>query len=278
MAVIYLEFTYTVSPKEPGTDILIAQLGDVGFESFVETETGVQAYIPKDDWNKEMLDSVQILNSNICSITYSKNEILPKNWNAEWEQAFTPIEIGNTCVVRAPFHNKRNVPYELVIEPKMSFGTGHHETTHMLLEYILETDWEGQTVLDMGCGTAVLAILAEKRGAIKLDAIDIDPWCVENAQENADRNTCSNITVALGGADILAQEPTYDTIIANINRNILLQDMAAYKQCLKPGGKLYISGFYLDDLPILQDCCNKLGLSFVDNKQRANWIAAKFVN
>ena len=271
-----MEFNFIVTPVEPGRDILIAQLGAVGFESFVETEAGVQAYIPKEDWQEGLLEAVSIVNADGFTVGYTQEEILPKNWNAEWEQAFTPIEVGETCVVRAPFHAARNVPYELVIEPKMSFGTGHHETTHMLLTYLLETDYSGQTVLDMGCGTAVLAVLAEKRGASRLDAIDIDPWCVENAQENAERNGCTHISVALGDAKALPDEPTYDTIIANINRNILLDDMASYQRCLKPGGTLYISGFYRDDLPMLQAHCNKMGLTFVDNKQQANWIAAKF--
>ncbi|PVW16404.1 50S ribosomal protein L11 methyltransferase [Marixanthomonas spongiae] len=274
----YLEFAFTVTPVQPGTDILIAQLGEAGFESFVETETGVLAYIQKGEWQEPILDAVGILSSDLFAIDYTKKEIAQTNWNAEWENNFTPIAVGDTCVVRAPFHKAHGVPYEIVIEPKMSFGTGHHETTFMMLQFILENDWDGKTVLDMGCGTAVLAILAEKRGAAQLDAIDIDTWCVENSQENVERNGCSHISVALGDAGNLPAQPTYDTIIANINRNILLDDMATYHRCLKPKGELYLSGFYKEDLPLIQDCCTKLGLTFVENKERHRWIAAKFVN
>ncbi|RFN59935.1 50S ribosomal protein L11 methyltransferase [Marixanthomonas ophiurae] len=278
MAEIYIEYNFTVTPVQPGTDILIAELGYVGFESFVETETGVLAYIQKEECHENILDEVQILSSEAFTIEYNKKDIAQTNWNAEWEQNFKPIEVNDTCVVRAPFHEKRGVPYEIIIEPKMSFGTGHHETTFMMLQHILENDWKNKTVLDMGCGTAVLAILAEKRGATQLDAIDIDTWCVENSQENVDRNDCSHITVTLGDATVLPSEPTYDTIIANINRNILLADMAAYHCCLKPNGELYLSGFYKEDLTLIQKSCNKLGLTFVENKERTNWIAAKFVN
>ncbi|WP_339700400.1 50S ribosomal protein L11 methyltransferase [uncultured Marixanthomonas sp.] len=278
MSEIYIEYTFTVTPVQPGTDILIAELGYTGFESFVETETGVLAYIQKEEWHENILDEVQILSSEAFTIEYNKKDIAQTNWNAEWEQNFKPIEVNDTCVVRAPFHEKRGLPYEIIIEPKMSFGTGHHETTFMMLQHILENDWKNKTVLDMGCGTAVLAILAEKRGATQLDAIDIDTWCVENSQENVERNDCSHISVALGDATVLRTEPTYDTIIANINRNILLADMDVYHRCLKPNGELYLSGFYKEDLPLIQECCNKLGLTFVENKERTNWIAAKFVN
>jgi len=160
----------------------------------------------------------------------------------------------------------------------MSFGTGHHETTFMMLQFILENTYEGKTVLDMGCGTAVLAILAEMRGASKLDAIDIDDWCVENSEENVLRNHCKYISVKLGDASVLPTSETYDTVIANINRNILLNDMEIYSKGLKKGGELYLSGFYKEDLPIIIEYCNKLGLQFVENKEKNNWIAAKFVN
>ena len=200
------------------------------------------------------------------------------NWNEEWEKNFEPIVIADACAVRAPFHKPFNVQYEIVIEPKMSFGTGHHETTFMMLQFILENTFEGKTVLDMGCGTAVLAILAEMRGASKVDAIDIDDWCVENSEENVLRNHCKYISVKLGDASVLPTSETYDTIIANINRNILLNDMEIYSKGLKMGGELYLSGFYKEDLPIIIECCNKLGLQFVENKEKNNWIAAKFVN
>ena len=271
----YLEYTFTVNPLQPGVEILIAELGYAGFESFVETENGVTAYIQKEEWKESMLEDIQILASEEFTISFESSEIEQVNWNAEWEKNFDPIEVDGKCVVRAPFHSETKVPYEIVIEPKMSFGTGHHETTYMMLQHILENDFKGKTVLDMGCGTAVLAILAEMRGAATLDAIDIDEWCVENSEENIQRNDCKNITVRLGDASLLAGK-SYEVIIANINRNILLNDMSVYRDCLSKEGELYLSGFYSEDLNIIKDCCNKLGFTFVDKKERNNWIAAKF--
>ena len=276
MSQIYIEYVFTVSPLQPGTEILIAELGYAGFESFVETENGVTAYIQKEDWNDKILSDIQILTSEEFKIDFTFSEIKQVNWNAEWEKNFDPIEVDGKCIVRAPFHPKTDHEFEIVIEPKMSFGTGHHETTYMMLQHLLENDFKDKTVLDMGCGTAVLAILAEKRGALKLDAIDIDPWCFENSEENITRNNCKNISVHLGDASLLVGKQ-YDAIIANINRNILLADMESYRNCLNNGGELYLSGFYSEDLAVISECCNKLGFNFVDKKERHNWIAAKFV-
>ena len=276
MSQIYIEYDFKVSPVQPGTEILIAQLGYAGFESFVENEEGVKAYIQKDEWRENVLDEIQILASEEFQFEFNFSEIEQVNWNAEWEKNFDSIEVDGRCIVRAPFHPEANLEFEIVIEPKMSFGTGHHETTFMMLQHILENDFNGKTVLDMGCGTAVLAILAEMRGASKLDAIDIDPWCFENSVENIERNKSKNISVELGDAALLSGRK-YNTIIANINRNILLNDMETYRSCLEEGGSLYLSGFYKEDLPLITDCCNKLGLTFVDNKERHNWVAAKFI-
>ena len=276
MGQVYVEYQFTVQPLQPGSEILIAQLGYAGFESFVETESGVTAYIQKEEWNKSILDEIQILTSDEFTIEYNFSEIEQVNWNEEWEKNFEAIKVDGKCVVRAPFHPETNVPYEIVIEPKMSFGTGHHETTFMMLQYLLENDFTEKAVLDMGCGTAVLAILAEMRGAITVDAIDIDPWCFENSEENVSRNNCKHIQVKLGDATIIP-EHKYNVVIANINRNILLNDMEIYRRSLLPKGMLYLSGFYEEDLPIITNCCNKLGFQFVDNKKKNNWIAAKFV-
>lgn len=277
MSAVYFEYHFTVEPLQPASEILIAELGYAGFESFVETEDGILAYIQKDEWNNEILDDIEILKRDEFTIHFSFKEIEQVNWNEEWEKNFQPIEVGDTCVVRAPFHSPFHMPYEIIIEPKMSFGTGHHETTFMMLQFILENHFEEKTVLDMGCGTAVLAILAEMRGASKIDAIDIDDWCVENSEENVLRNKGTQIKVTLGDASILPKNPVYNTIIANINRNILLNDMKSYMACLKKGGELYLSGFYKEDLPVIKECCVNLGLLFVENKERNNWIAAKFV-
>ncbi|PKA82228.1 ribosomal protein L11 methyltransferase [Ulvibacter sp. MAR_2010_11] len=276
MSQVYLEYQFTVKPLQPGTEILIAQLGFSGFESFVETEEGVTAYIQKDEWHEDILEGIQILTSEEFTIQFTFSEIEQVNWNEEWEKNFEAIEVDGTCVVRAPFHPKRNVAYEIIIEPKMSFGTGHHETTFLMLQYLLEHNFNDKAVLDMGCGTAVLAILAEMRGAKSIDAIDIDTWCVENSEENVARNNCMGITVHLGDASIIPKHK-YNVVIANINRNILLGDMATYRDSLLPNGTLFLSGFYEEDLPIICESCNNLGFTFVDNKKKNNWIAAKFV-
>ena len=278
MANTYLAYHFTVLPRDPGTDILIAQLGEVGFESFVETEAGVSAYIQQADFDEERFEKVQLFTSELFTIEHNSEVIEQVNWNEEWERNFDPIEVSGSCVVRAPFHEPFGVPYEIIIEPKMSFGTGHHETTHMMLQFLLESDLKGNTVLDMGCGTAVLAILSELRGASDIDAIDIDEWCVENSEENAARNNCTRIRVRLGDAGLLSSEKKYDLIIANINRNILINDMPVYVSCLKKGGILLLSGFYSEDLKMISECCVKNGLQFVENKERNNWIAAKFVH
>jgi ribosomal protein L11 methyltransferase len=276
MSQIYIEYNFKVSPLQPGTEILIAELGYAGFESFVETEEGVTAYIQKDEWNRGILDEINILESDEFKIQFTTSEIAQVNWNSEWEKNFEPIEVDGKCTVRAPFHLQKNFEYEIVIEPKMSFGTGHHETTFMMLQFILENDFDGKTVLDMGCGTAVLAILAEMRGASKLDAVDIDEWCFENSIENIERNNCKNISVFLGDASLLSGKK-YDVIIANINRNILLNDMESYRKCLSEDGMLYLSGFYVKDSPIITEACNNLGFTFVENKEKNQWVAAKFV-
>ena len=275
MSQIYIGYDFKLNPLQPGTEILIAELGYAGFESFVETEEGVTAYIQKDEWNPNILDDINILDSDEFKIEYTFSEIEQINWNSEWEKNFDPIEVDGKCTVRAPFHPDKNFEYEIVIEPKMSFGTGHHETTFMMLQFILENDFKGKSVLDMGCGTAVLAILAEMRGASKLDAIDIDEWCFENSLENIERNNCENISVFLGDATLLSDKK-YDVIIANINRNILLNDMDTYRKCLEKGGILYLSGFYNEDLPIIKEACNNLGFTFVENKEKNKWVAAKF--
>ncbi len=276
MSQIYIGYDFKVSPLQPGTEILIAELGYAGFESFVETEEGVSAYIQKNEWNPAILEDINILSSEEFKIEYTFSEIEQVNWNSEWEKNFDPIEVDGKCTVRAPFHPAKNFEYEIVIEPKMSFGTGHHETTFMMLQFILENDFENKTVLDMGCGTAVLAILAEMKGASKLDAIDIDEWCFENSMENIQRNNCKNISVFLGDATLLFNRE-YDVIIANINRNILINDMQAYMESLNDVGELYLSGFYLEDLPIITETCNNLGFTFVENKEKNNWVAAKFI-
>lgn len=275
MSQIYIEYHFTMVPLQPTSEILVAQLGELGFESFTETETGLKAYIQKKELNPSLIDDIQALNSLEFEISYKVVEIPQVNWNAEWEKNFNPIEVNGECALRAPFHPPFNVKYEIIIEPKMSFGTGHHETTFMMLQFILENDFKEKSVIDMGCGTAVLAILSEMKGAAKIDAVDIDEWCYENSIENIERNICKNISVYKGDASFF-KEKKYEVIIANINRNILLQDMEIYFNGLEDNGTLYLSGFYNEDLELISETCNNLGLTFVENKVRNNWIAAKF--
>lgn len=282
MTPIYLGYTFTIAPLEPAREILIAELGYAGFESFVETENGCIAYIQKQeafpDGNlayDRLLQEIHILQSGEFSIQYTTEEIAQVNWNQEWEKHFDPIEVDGRCRVRAPFHPATPIEYDLVIEPKMSFGTGHHETTLMMIKHLLKLDMSDQKALDMGCGTGVLAILAEKRGALAIEAIDIDNWCYLNAKENVERNNCHHIEVYEGDAGLL-KDKSYDVIIANINRNILLQDIPVYATCLSEEGILLLSGFYTEDISVITELCNIHKLFFVGNFERNNWVACKF--
>ena len=275
--IIYIGYQFKVTPLQPGVEILIAELGYAGFESFVETEEGVTAYIQKEEWNGDILNDIQILESDEFEITYTLEDIEQVNWNEEWEKNFSPIVVDDVCSVRAPFHEKPNTQYDIVIEPKMSFGTGHHETTHMMIQHILKNDFKDKSVLDMGCGTGVLAILAEMKGAKPIDAVDFDNWCYLNSIENVERNNCKHITVIEGDASVLINKK-YDIIIANINRNILLNDMAVYASCLNKKGLLFLSGFYKEDIPMIQQACEKHMLKFEEKLERNNWVSLKFLN
>ena len=277
MSNIYIGYHFTIEPLELGSEILIAELGEKAFESFIETESGISAFVQKDLWGINILEDIQILTNPEFKIEFTFEEIEQVNWNEEWEKNFEPIDVDGKCHVRAPFHEKTNAEFDIIIEPKMSFGTGHHETTHMMIQHILETDLVGKKTLDMGCGTAILAILAEMKGAQPIDAIDIDNWCYLNSIENAERNNCKNISVYESDASLLVGKK-YDVIIANINRNILLNDMQQYKDCLNENGILFLSGFYTEDIPVISESCTSRGLSYVKQFERNNWVALKFVN
>lgn len=277
MANTYLGYHFTVEPKELGSEILVAELGEKPFESFTESDFGVVAYIQKQLWTEDVLEDIQILSSPEFTISYTIEEIEQVNWNEEWEKNFEPIDVDGKCHVRAPFHPKTNAEFDIVIEPKMSFGTGHHETTHMMIQHLLETDVSGLKTLDMGCGTAILAILAEMKGAQPIDAIDIDNWCYLNSIENAERNNCHQISVYEGDAALL-EGKKYDLIIANINRNILLNDMEVYVKCLNKEGILLLSGFYEEDIPFIDASCSEQGLTYVKKFKRNNWVSLKYIN
>ena len=271
----YLGYHFTVEPKELGSEILIAELGELPFESFIESEFGLVAYIQKQLWTENILDDLYLLNSPEFTISYTIEEIEQVNWNEEWEKNFEPIDVDGNCHVRAPFHPKTDAEFDIVIEPKMSFGTGHHETTHMMIQHLLDMNVEGMKTLDMGCGTAILAILAEMKGAKPIDAIDIDNWCYLNSIENAERNNCHQITVYEGDADLLKGKK-YDLIIANINRNILLNDMQQYVDCLNENGTILFSGFYEEDIPVIDASCTEKGLTYVSTLKRNNWVSLKY--
>ena len=272
---IYIEYNFTVTPKEPATEILIAELGNVGFESFVENENGVTAYIQKENWNDGLLEDIFVLNSNEFSIDYTHNEVAQTNWNAEWEKNFEAIQVDDIVSIRAPFHENPHLKYDIVIEPKMSFGTGHHETTHMMIQHLLKLNFDQKKVLDMGCGTGILAIFGEMRGAKSTDAIDIDNWCYLNSIENVSRNNCKHIAVFEGDSSLLINKK-YDVIIANINRNILLMDMEIYTNCLNENGILLLSGFYKEDIPVIDAEVSKYHLKLETVIERNNWVALKY--
>ncbi|MGI9551348.1 MAG: 50S ribosomal protein L11 methyltransferase [Aurantibacter sp.] len=277
----YIEYKFRITPLLPtaigtASEILIAELGQREFESFVEQKDGLLAYIRQMDWNENILKGLPILKNPDFKIDFKIKEIEQQNWNAAWEQSFEPIRVGGRCMVRAPFHEKSDVQYDIVIEPKMSFGTGHHETTQMMLQYILGNDFEQKAILDMGSGTGVLAILAEKRGASKVDAVDIDHRCFLNAGENVKRNNCLKIKVFQGDSSFLGNQ-NYDIILANINRNTLLNDIPDYERCLNKEGTLFLSGFYFEDIPMIREKCAGEGLVFQNNLQEGDWVAIKFL-
>ncbi|WP_439880440.1 50S ribosomal protein L11 methyltransferase [Pontibacter sp. MBLB2868] len=258
-------------------DIFTAELGELGFDAFVETEDGFSAYIDEDKYSQEELEEVLNRYADLVQVEYATQKIERQNWNEEWEKNFEPLFIGGEVSVRASFHEKpAAAKYDIVINPKMSFGTGHHETTTLMIENQLTLDHHGKRVLDMGCGTGILAIMAGELGASEIVAVEIEDWTVENARENAALNNYDAIDVRLGGAETIEGDQPYDIILANINRNVLLDDMPAYKAVLKPEGWLLLSGFYTEDLPMIQERASELGLSYVSHRVKNNWVSAIF--
>jgi len=277
----YFEFTFNTSPcTETVNDVLAAVLGEAGFESFVEREGGLSAYIQQSLCDEETIkNALADFPLPDTQITYSYVEAEDKNWNEEWEKNFfQPIVIGDRCVIHSTFHT--DVPkaeYDIVINPQMAFGTGHHETTSLIIGELLDSELQGKSLLDMGCGTSILAILARMRGAAPCTAIDIDEWCVRNSIENIELNQVTDITVEQGDAAALAGKGPFDIVIANINRNILLNDMKQYVACMHPGSELYMSGFYVDDIPVIREEAERNGLSFVHHKEKNHWAAVRLI-
>ena len=276
----YLEFIFRTSPcTETANDILAAVLGDAGFESFVEQENGIAAYVQKDLYDEATLKAtLEEFPLPRTKIEYSFAEAEDKDWNEEWEKNFfQPIVIGDRCVIHSTFHH--DVPqaeYDIVINPQMAFGTGHHETTSLIIAELLESDLEGKSLLDMGCGTSILAILARMRGAAPCTAIDIDEWCVRNSLENIELNHVDNISVFQGDASSLEGEGPFDVNLCHLNRNFLLNDMKQYVRCMKPGAELFMSGFYVEDIPMIRTEAERNGLHFVHHREKNRWTAVKF--
>lgn len=277
----YFEFTFRTQPcTETVNDVLAAILGEVGFESFVECEGGLTAYIQQTLCDENAIKiAINEFPLPDTDITYTYTEAEDKDWNEEWEKNFfQPIVIGDRFVIHSTFHKDYpKAEYDIVINPQMAFGTGHHETTSSILGELLDADLKGKTVLDMGCGTSILAILASMRGAKAVTAIDIDDWCVNNSRDNITLNHIDNITAELGDASLLKGREPFDVIIANINRNILLNDMHAYVECMHPGSELYMSGFYVDDIPAIREKAESLGLTFDHYREKNRWVAVKFI-
>lgn len=267
----YLEFTFKIKPLQPWNDILMAELIEIGFDSFTEEHDGILAYIQEDLFIEDNLKSVDLLNSSDVEITYEYKAMPNINWNEEWEKNFSPINIDEKVLIRAEFHESQGMPYEIVIQPKMSFGTGHHATTHLMIQQMYDMDFQDKKVLDMGCGTSVLAIFAKQRGAADTLAIDIDEWSVENSKENAERNNVV-LDIELGTADNLGKEK-FDIILANINRNILISDIPTYVSVLEDGGQLLLSGLCFFDVDDILEVCTANNLILEKKMQREEWVS-----
>jgi ribosomal protein L11 methyltransferase len=267
----YIEVNFKLNPVQPYAEILTAELSDLPFDSFVETDTGLLAYIPLKNFNLDELNSLDFIQQKIADVNFTIKEIEAENWNEKWESNFPPVYVNEKCIIRAPFHEKQEAfVYDILVSPKMAFGTGHHQTTAQVANRLFSIDLKNKSLLDMGCGTAILAIIAQKLGANPITAIDIDEWATENAEENCTLNQCLNIEILTGDASLLPGRK-FDVIIANINRNILLQDMKQYAACLNTNGVLLLSGFYEEDIPALLEEAAKYGLKENHRASKDKW-------
>ncbi len=274
----YLKISISTQPvREWFSDVLASELSEIGFESFEETESGIEAYIPEKNFDKLKFENIINRPFADVEIEWKPEVIKDRNWNEVWEKNyFKPLIIGSECVIRAPFHDEYpKARYEIIIEPNMAFGTGNHETTTMMMEAILAENVQGKKILDMGCGTGILGILASMKGAEKIVAVDISEWAFSGTKENAAYNNIKNLTVYQGDAGMLGDE-TFDLIFANIQKNVLIEDMPAYKTVLNPKGKLFLSGFYSQDLEDIKNAAGKLNLNYQSHDVRRNWVVAVF--
>lgn len=272
----YTQVIFVVEPLIVGREILIAELAELGFESFVDTETGFEAYIPESEFKKKEFEAIPLLADKEFTISYQITSIEQQNWNQQWEESFEPIEVESRLLIRAPFHQAppKNV-LDIIIEPKMSFGTGHHETTYLIAKRLLDLSLENKSILDMGCGTGILAILAKKKKCGNILAIDNDEWAYTNCIENCQRNHV-DIEVVLGDAHDIKNNK-FDVIIANINRNILLRDMHIYADALNDKGLLLLSGFFMVDKNILMEQAQQLGLKLHFEATKNEWAMLELI-
>lgn len=269
----YIQYDFKVTPVEPGSDILIALLAELGFESFTQNETGVEAYIQGEFENENL---VKELSFDDFTFSYTRTVIPKTNWNEEWEKNFSPVYVDDLVCIRAHFHPKtNNVKHDIVITPKMSFGTGHHDTTWLVSKTMFSIPFTNTHVLDMGCGTGILAILAKQLRATKLLGIDIDDWSIENSIENATINGAADIEFKKGDASILPGTETFDIILANINKNVLKKDLPAYYTCLKKDGHLLLSGFFTADVEELKQLAQNIGFTFIESYNKNEWAVIK---
>ena len=268
----YLEFSFRVTPEDPGLEIAEAALSQLAFESFTIEDGVLKAYVREDLFDKEGFDGMFLWSLDGFDISYETVVVEQQNWNALWESNFQTIDVEGKAMVRAPFHKAPESGLDIIIEPRMSFGTGHHQTTYMMMSLLLDTDCAGKNVCDMGCGTGVLAIIAAKQGARDVLAVDIDQWAYENSLDNIKANGCSGIRVKQGGAEVLGNE-NFDIFIANINRNILLRYMADYAAAVRPGGILMLSGFYVPDAGVLIAEAAKYGFELHKSLEKDHWSA-----
>jgi ribosomal protein L11 methyltransferase (prmA) len=267
----YLEFDFKINPVQPWSEILMAELIEIGFDSFTEEYDGILGYIPEELFSEDALKSIPLMNNPDVEISYSFALMPNINWNEEWEKNFTPINVENKVLIRAEFHQENPNLHEIIIQPKMSFGTGHHPTTHLMIQQMLDMDFMDKKVLDMGCGTSVLGIFAKQKDASEVVAIDIDEWSVENSIENAERNNVK-LRISQGTADNLGGED-FDIILANINRNILISDIPTYVSVLRYKGKLLLSGLCFFDVEDILEVCDKQGLRLINKQQREEWCS-----
>jgi len=272
----YIELSFSFSQNTDFADIVVAKLNEIEFESYVETQDGVDAYIQESLFNQEKLNEVIEDLQSLFQFEYKIKEIKQENWNQQWEENFNPVEINKDCFIRAHFHDKIDCKYEIIITPKMSFGTGHHETTFLMMNEMFHIDFNNKKVLDMGCGTGILAILSKMLGSSITQAIDIDEWSYENSVENATLNNTEDINFSLG--DVTAIKGAFDVVLANINRNIILEDISKYIDSLNENSDLLLSGFLSQDVIIIRDKVESLGLSFVSHKNKNKWNLLHFTN